>query len=451
MPIGFGGLAARMSKRMVPSKAASVGSPKGTALSRLNPKNPNIQTAVNAQTDANRRAAIDTQRFNQLTQVGPGGSITYRGRIGSPNRRQITTLDPGSQRILDRANAHLGGAPPDRSPLGAGVDPTIVSRLRAVQGVDKGIASRLRGDRSTTSGLPQLAGEGSYGSETERAGDVLFQRGLNRVSPEFDRQRNQLHTRLANQGIPVNSEAYNTAMNRLDDSQGRQISDLGLSSAIRGSEEHQRLADLTSRNRGQYFGERNRMFDEALGMAGLEEGQDARQFSQVHDVQRLANDVDARAFQQRLAAAQFGLAGKDQDLRGRAQSLAERMQVMNPTFRPTTPVGINSPDVLGFLGNLHASKEGARQASKNRRSSTLGSLIGGAGAILGGIFSDERMKTDATRVGALDDGTPVHTYRYKDGGPMQMGVMAQELMKRKPKAVGRDPLSGMMTVDYARV
>ncbi len=62
------------------------------------------------------------------------------------------------------------------------------------------------------------------------------------------------------------------------------------------------------------------------------------------------------------------------------------------------------------------------------------------------MFSDRRLKTDIKRVGTTDDGLGVYTYRYKAGGPVQMGVMADEVKKIKPHAV--EAVGGFDTVDY---
>lgn len=65
------------------------------------------------------------------------------------------------------------------------------------------------------------------------------------------------------------------------------------------------------------------------------------------------------------------------------------------------------------------------------------------------MFSDERMKEDARPVGMLDNGLPVYAYRYKAGGPTQIGVMAQDAAGVRPEAVSRHP-SGMLMVNYDR-
>ena len=68
-----------------------------------------------------------------------------------------------------------------------------------------------------------------------------------------------------------------------------------------------------------------------------------------------------------------------------------------------------------------------------------------------GFFSDERLKHDARRIGETDDGLPIYSYKYNGDNKTQIGLMAQDVEKRKPEAVGLAPASdGKMykTVDY---
>ena len=67
-----------------------------------------------------------------------------------------------------------------------------------------------------------------------------------------------------------------------------------------------------------------------------------------------------------------------------------------------------------------------------------------------GIFtlSDRRAKTDAIEVGVLPDGLPLYSYRYLDGR-RSAGVMADEVLRRYPDAVGR--VGAYQAVDYAKV
>lgn len=73
----------------------------------------------------------------------------------------------------------------------------------------------------------------------------------------------------------------------------------------------------------------------------------------------------------------------------------------------------------------------------------------GLAALAASFFSDERLKEDVKRVGKMNDGTPIYTYKYKQGdGKTHMGVMAQEARKKHPDAVRKDPLSNMLMVNY---
>lgn len=72
--------------------------------------------------------------------------------------------------------------------------------------------------------------------------------------------------------------------------------------------------------------------------------------------------------------------------------------------------------------------------------------LGGGIKYLGGIFSDRRLKDDVKPVGKLDNGLTVYSYRYKAGGPVQIGLMADEVEAVAPEAVGN--IGGYKTVRY---
>ena len=77
----------------------------------------------------------------------------------------------------------------------------------------------------------------------------------------------------------------------------------------------------------------------------------------------------------------------------------------------------------------------------------MGGIFGLGSSIIGAIpWSDRRLKKDIRRVGQTDGGTPIYAYRYIWGGPIHLGVMAQDV----PDAAVIDP-SGFMRVDYRRV
>ena len=64
----------------------------------------------------------------------------------------------------------------------------------------------------------------------------------------------------------------------------------------------------------------------------------------------------------------------------------------------------------------------------------------------GSILSDVRAKEDVRKVGETFDGQPIYSFRYKGQPQTQMGLMAQEVEKDHPEAVGL--AGGLKTVNY---
>jgi hypothetical protein len=64
--------------------------------------------------------------------------------------------------------------------------------------------------------------------------------------------------------------------------------------------------------------------------------------------------------------------------------------------------------------------------------------------------SDRRLKTAIRKVGEFADGLGIYTYRYIVGGPTMTGVMADEVARLRPQALG--PAFGpYQTVDYGNL
>jgi hypothetical protein len=64
-------------------------------------------------------------------------------------------------------------------------------------------------------------------------------------------------------------------------------------------------------------------------------------------------------------------------------------------------------------------------------------------------LSDRRLKTDVQPVGRLHDGQTVYSYRFRGNPRTELGLIAQEVEKRRPDAVRRHP-SGFKMVDYRK-
>lgn len=87
----------------------------------------------------------------------------------------------------------------------------------------------------------------------------------------------------------------------------------------------------------------------------------------------------------------------------------------------------------------------------------LANIAEGTGALSGStttstgpisFFSDRRLKDDIKEIGKTHDGQPIYSYKYKGDDATQIGLMAQDVEKKHPEAVGL--AGGYKTVDYKK-
>ena len=107
---------------------------------------------------------------------------------------------------------------------------------------------------------------------------------------------------------------------------------------------------------------------------------------------------------------------------------------------------INAYRSFGELLGVLPTSGGSVGNSSSSSSSDEG--IGDTIAGIAGAFSDKRLKTDIEKVGKKN-GFNLYSFRFKGHATKFVGVMAQEVEKIMPEAVGeRD---GFLTVDYDKI
>lgn len=123
--------------------------------------------------------------------------------------------------------------------------------------------------------------------------------------------------------------------------------------------------------------------------------------------------------------------------------LSPIMQALGASTTPINAASQYAGSLGGLLGGYQTQKGGPSTGSQ------IASGIGTALQVAS-LFSDERLKTDIKPVGKTEGGLNVYSYRYKAGGPKMIGVMAQEVAKVQPEALG-PIVDGYMTVNYEEV
>jgi len=349
------------------------------------PPAPDPRATAQAQSAANRETAISQAQLNMIGQNTPWGSLSYsRTGEGSDGTPMYTATTTLSPQQQQLLDSQQG------------------TELMMNQTGQELLANAGRElvkpiSLSGLPGMPQLP------QADESARTAALARILARANPELDRQRESIETRLANQGLMVGSEAYGRGVDEFN----RARNDFTLGADIQAGDEMSRL-----------FG---------LNLASYDRGVGARQ----------------QAITERLLPRQMTI--------NELAALTGGSQVSMPQWSPTPQTGVAPTDTIGPQNMAYQGQLAGWNAQNQQRNATMGGLFGlGASAASTLPFfmmgSDRRIKDNIRKVGTLDNGLPVYAFRYKSGGPEQIGLMAQDVEKVNPAAVAE--IDGVKHVNY---
>ena len=321
------------------------------------PDAPDYAGAASQTAAGNLAAARQATAANRVNQITPYGNLSYaitgEDPYGNPTWTATQTLNPQQQRLLDLQNqASIG--------------------LGELSGKGLGYVSNMIDQPFSTSTL---------GAMPINAGEQYQDAMLRRLAPTLEQQRSSLETKLVNQGIPQNSEAWNRAMMQ----QGQRENDL-LNSAI---------------------------------TSGFGVGLQARQ----------------RGFEE--------LAYQRNEPINTLNAVRSGAQVTGPSFvNSAQQATTQGPDLLGAAQMGYNAQMGDFNAQQAAQSNLNQGLMGLAGA---GVmkYSDIRTKENIKQIHWMPNGLPVYEYEYKDefkdhplaGHGKFVGVMAQEVEQVFPQAV----------------
>lgn len=152
----------------------------------------------------------------------------------------------------------------------------------------------------------------------------------------------------------------------------------------------------------------------------------------------------------RQQAVQEQLTERNQPI-NEISALLSGSQIGVPQFQQTPQTNLAGTDYMGAVYNSYNGQMQAAQMKQQSQNAMMGGLFGLAGNVAKMFVptpSDRRLKTDITIVGALANGLPVYTFRYRaDPAMLHTGLMSDDVRKVKPEAVMVMP-DGYDAVDY---
>ena len=322
------------------------------------PPPPDYTAAAEKTAESNLEAARANIAANRVNQVTPFGqlnySITGQDPYGNPTWTATQSLAPEQQRLLDLQN---------QTSLGLG----------NLAGKGLGYVENMLNTPFDTSKLPQTG---------VNAGEDMTQSIMRRLQPQLQQEQKSFDATMANQGIPVGSEAYENAKRMFDQRQNDKL----VSSVIQGTQ-----TGLQARQQG--FSEAGYLRNEPLNT---------------------------------LNAVRTG------------------SQVTSPTFvNAPQQAFTGGTDYLGAQQAGYNAQMGAANAQNAANSSFTSGLMGLGGSLGSAaiMMSDLRTKENIKKIGSTANGLNVYEYEYKPefkaecGYGKQIGVMAQEVEKVQPEAI----------------
>lgn len=355
------------------------------------PKAPSPAAQASAQAASDKETSWYNAMLQNMDQITPFGNLTYQnlGTKDAPKWQSTITLSPDQQRIL----ASQGRQDIALNQLGE----------QQIGRIGQAVSTPFSFGGLTT----QIPMEADIATQQQRAEEAY----LSRLNPQFDRDEEALRTRLINQGIGQGSEAYVREMNSL----GRA---------------------------------RNDARQQAI-LAGQQYGQNAQNLA----LQRRLQEIEEYGAQRNAPLNEF-------------IGLTSGSQIVNPQFSSGGNTGIGSFNMAGAMRDYYSNQ----QAAANNRNSAatnlfglggqaVGNMFGGPvggmagsflGAGIGSLFSDERIKENIVPVGE-ENGHKIYEFTYKHIPEKRfVGVMAQDVFKVAPEAVGRTE-DGIMFVNYDQI
>jgi len=196
------------------------------------PDPPDPAATAQAQAAANKEAVLESARVNQFRQITPYGTLEYTGEIGEPSRTRTTTLAPSQQQQLEQQN----------------------QLAEALGGFALGRSEQIPQTQFSLEDLPGVRQD--FSDDARRVEQATYDRTVNLLEPQFERQERRLETNLANRGIPIGGEAYGDVRDQFETGRDEALLSAANAAVQAGRGEQSRLYGLESADRARALNER---------------------------------------------------------------------------------------------------------------------------------------------------------------------------------------------------
>ena len=147
-------------------------------------------------------------------------------------------------------------------------------------------------------------GPGDFSADRNEVENAL----MSRLQPSLDQQRSRLEQQLADQGINYGSEAYNNAMQTLN----QQQTDARFAAIGQAGQEQQRMMEMAAQRAGFENAAQMQAYTQAQGRGTFANAAQKQEFEQQQARGQFVNQAQQTAYQQALQSGQFANAAEAQ-------------------------------------------------------------------------------------------------------------------------------------------
>lgn len=285
------------------------------------PPPPDPYATAAAQTASNVETAKTQARLNAIDTYSPYGNVYFeRDSEGVPIAQRLV-LSPGQQRLYN-TESDIANTLADQARYRAGLIPQTPFSL------------------ASAPDLVTSVGPSDFSEDRRRVEESVFNRGRALLDPVFQQQSQRLEQRLADQGIPLETNAYSGATGDLRRAQNEAYMNLANDAIMHGGAEQSRL------------------LSDAISRAAF------------------ANDARSRAINDIVLE-------RNQPFNELAAYLQGSPALNQPQGAPIPQTGVSPTDVTGAVYNSYNAALQRAALQQQQRSNLLSGLFGlGAAAIL---------------------------------------------------------------------
>ena len=411
------------------------------------PTPPDYMSLAIKQGEINKDAALYNAGLAHVNQSNPYGSIQFntgKDAAGNPTTNMETTLNPTQQALMDKLNKVRSGVATNTN-TGVGVVDKYIQQNAGWGDMFKGAPKVSTPGLPTAQGVDPNQGPALNQGEDARKAmvDAVYKQYTSQLDPRFQAEERNQKNEMIQQGLTEGSEAYRTQLGDFRRSRDQAYQGAGNQAVIQGD------------------ASQNQAYNQSLGARAQAFGQGLSSNSQLYNQQLLGQNqahsqsVNSRDQAIREIMQQRGMVQSDY------QNYLGNISPVIPGYSSVAGGGgAAAADVAGAGNNAYNAAIQAANVNNANSSSTTSGLLGlggiaanaglfdGLGGAIMGLFSDRRLKSDIRKIGSFPSGLAI--YSYNIFGKPSIGVMADEVAKIFPGAVGMHS-SGYAMVNYDKV